>query len=66
MNNKETHSPRKPDKEGILKHMTRPTGKIKSATIVTTKVIHVLVVPTTFKKRIMKMTSQGPIHKVNH
>ena len=63
-NHKETPSPRKPVMEGILKHTTRPTGKIKSATIFTKKTIHLLILPTTRRKRTMVITSTSPVKKV--
>ena len=43
--------------EGILKHMTRLTGRIKSATIVTKKSIHLLIVQKRGRKRLMTTTS---------
>ena len=39
------------------KHMTRPTGNINSDTIVTKKVIHILIVQTTRIKGMMTTTS---------
>ena len=50
---------------GILKHMTRHTGKINSATIVTENVTHLLVVPTTRRKRTMATTSPSSVNKFN-
>ena len=56
--------PSEPVIEGILKHMKRPTVKIKSATIVTKKAIHILIVPTTRRKGTMTNTSPSPVKKV--
>ena len=48
----------------ILKRMTRPTGKINSATIFTKKVVHILIVPTRRVKFTMTKTSPSPANKV--
>ena len=67
MNNKENNFPIEPVTEGILKHMTSPTGNIKSAKIFTKKPTHLLI----FQKRIRKRTtktkipSPSPEKKVN-
>ena len=44
--------------------MTRPTGKIKSTTIVTKKSIHILVVPKIKNKKKMTTTGPSPLKKV--
>ena len=50
--------------EGILKHMKRPTGKIKSSIIVTKKAIRLLIVPTRRRKRKMITIRTSPVRKV--
>ena len=45
--------------------MTRPTGKIKSATIVTKKAIHILIVQKIRRKRTTTTTCTIPVNKVN-
>ena len=50
--------------EGILKHTTRPTGKINGDTIVTKKVIHITIVSTRRRKRTMTTTSKTPVKKL--
>ena len=50
--------------EGILKYTTRPTGRIKSATIFTKKTIYLLIVPTRRRKRAMTTTSPSQVKKV--
>ena len=44
--------------------MTRPTVKIKSATIITKKSIHLLIVPTRIKKRTKMTTIPSTVKKV--
>ena len=51
--------------EVILKHVIKYTVKIKSATIVSKKVIHILIVPTRIKKKTMTTTSASPVRKLN-
>ena len=63
-NHKEAPLPRKLAMERILKHMTRTTGNIKSATIVTKKAIHVLIVQTRTRKRTTRMKSPSPVNKL--
>ena len=45
--------------------MTIPTGKIKSATIVTKKAIHLLIVLTRIRNRTTTTTSTSTLKKVN-
>ena len=56
--------PNKPVMEVILKHMTSPTGKINSATIVTKKAIHFIIVPTRIRKKMTTTASTSPVNKV--
>ena len=56
VNHKETPPPRE-------KHITMPTGKIKSATVVTKKAIHILIFPTKTGKRTMTTTITSPVKK---
>ena len=65
VNNKETNSPREPVMEGIIKHMIGPTGKIKSATIVTKKTIHLLIVQKISRKKPTTTKSPSPEKRVN-
>ena len=51
--------------EGILKHMKRPTGKIKSATTVTKKSIHIIIVQTRKRKMTTTKKVPSPAKKVN-
>ena len=51
--------------EVILKHVIKYTVKINSATIVSKKVIHILIVPTRIKKNTMTTTSASPVRKLN-
>ena len=44
--------------------MTRPTVTIKSATIVTKKAIHILIVKTRRRKRTTTTTITSPVKKV--
>ena len=50
--------------EGILKHIKSPTRKIKSATTIIKKAIHILVVQTRGIKRTMTTKSPSPEKKV--
>ena len=45
--------------------MTRPTGKVNSAIIVTKKYIHLLITQTRIIKGTMTTTSPIPVKKVN-
>ena len=65
MNSKETLFNIKPVMEGILQHMKRHTGKIKGDTIVTKKVINILIVPTIKieEMRTRTMKSPSPVKK---
>ena len=64
VNNKENLLTSEPAMEGILKHMTRTTRNIKSATIFTKKDINILIVQTIRKKRMMTKTIPIPVNKV--
>ena len=48
---------------GRIQNMTRPTVKIKRATIVTKKAIHILIDTTRRRKR-TTTTSPSPVNKV--
>ena len=64
VNNKETHLPIESVMEVILKHMTSPTVKIKSSTIVTTNSIHLLIVQTRRRKSKTTTKITSPVKKV--